>query len=449
VFIGAASAQLHSPVDPVTYATDLECGGCILGGYNFCMKALDAFQITTTEPEMKCCRDATCAEASNKQWSCSSAYKDQSYSLEMCPFNTNHCGAKAIPFATQGSSDVTIEISEMDRGETCCYSIETECGAPGFEGLDGNAGADELVFDFHMIKEFQFLASDTSRSSAKSQTLASLIDSTVGLFDGSTTTGPTTNPFAGLSDIFGGSGSTTDPFAGISNILGGSGSTTDPFAGISSALGSIGDFSSIIGGITDSFLGGTSLNVNEILDDVLGSGFESFTASSLIDLIPAAELTPEVRTLLESLFASGRDFGIDDVLDVLGENSPVSTLANGDSFSAASILKDLREVFPYKVSTDDINTAISQFEESLGRIPSIDEIASQIENINQVLKTKLKPIIKEVTDLTTDIEVRLTSPPQIGFPPRNFQAAADPLATTSDMVSARQVGITVSAAFGQ
>ena len=148
------AALVREAIDPATYSADLKCGGCINAGYNFCVQAVDGFEIAAgaTPPATKCCRDETCAEATTSlDWTCSSSYADQTYSLEMCPFKKDNCGPKKT-HTVDTEGDFTIDIAQMDRGETCMYHIKTNCGAPAFSA----PANDDAVVDILMIKTFEF-----------------------------------------------------------------------------------------------------------------------------------------------------------------------------------------------------------------------------------------------------------------------------------------------------
>jgi hypothetical protein len=79
----------------ITHSTDLKCGQCIKGGYNFCFKGNDSQQFNNaTDVESECCSDTTCAKNTDTDYTCSSIYSDTDYALTMCPFKKSKCGSK-------------------------------------------------------------------------------------------------------------------------------------------------------------------------------------------------------------------------------------------------------------------------------------------------------------------------------------------------------------------
>lgn len=122
------------------YKDQLGCGACIKGGWNFCFKGTDAQVVEDTEPQKKCCEDATeakCPEVVDPSWSCSSSYADQDYALTFCPFKKKKCGDTAE--VTFGESDVNktqeIKVANLAAGESCSFKIKAQCNSPAFQAL--------------------------------------------------------------------------------------------------------------------------------------------------------------------------------------------------------------------------------------------------------------------------------------------------------------------------
>lgn len=71
----------------VTYASNLSCGLCTMGGFVFCVTGNDA-QIYTTAPTQYCCKNSTnCSYVNNTAYTCTNSYADQAYSLYTCPMS--------------------------------------------------------------------------------------------------------------------------------------------------------------------------------------------------------------------------------------------------------------------------------------------------------------------------------------------------------------------------
>ena len=88
--LGVAQSQT------ITYDANLKCGQCIKGSFVFCVKG-DAGAVVAsggTEPQKKCCQDATCAEVSDATWKCSNTYSSKEFAVTMCPQRQAKCGAK-------------------------------------------------------------------------------------------------------------------------------------------------------------------------------------------------------------------------------------------------------------------------------------------------------------------------------------------------------------------
>lgn len=144
----------------ITYATTLECGPCILGGYNFCTKKatmsyfskLDR-QYTRADTAAMCCPVGSTACNNSERtpvtvnnsadWTCfnlpsattaSNAYSFTAKSLELaaCPFEETICGVKReFSFTAIGGTE-DISLRSIANGSVCSYVIKTSAGAPNF-----------------------------------------------------------------------------------------------------------------------------------------------------------------------------------------------------------------------------------------------------------------------------------------------------------------------------
>ena len=93
-----------------------------------------------------CCKDAaSCTQLNTKEYNCSSNYTDKTYAQMFCPFNTKACGQKKdIEFSGEGEK-LTINITNLTKGETCFYSVRAKCGAPAFK-LNQNVSGVEIQY---------------------------------------------------------------------------------------------------------------------------------------------------------------------------------------------------------------------------------------------------------------------------------------------------------------
>ena len=74
----------------VTYAANLSCGLCTLGGYVYCVTGSDN-QVAAAVPATTaqyCCKNSTnCTYVNNTAYTCTSSYADMGYSLYTCPIS--------------------------------------------------------------------------------------------------------------------------------------------------------------------------------------------------------------------------------------------------------------------------------------------------------------------------------------------------------------------------
>ena len=155
--VGGASA-----FDIVTIAQNknLECGSCILGGYNFCtLKTTMSYYSKLTSAYTRDQNTAVCCPVGKTEckntaddtvvnnsalWTCfnlpsattaSNAYAFDAKSLMLaaCPFEETVCGAtREFSYDTIGSTGA-ITLTALTKGSACNYLIKATKGAPNFE----------------------------------------------------------------------------------------------------------------------------------------------------------------------------------------------------------------------------------------------------------------------------------------------------------------------------
>ncbi len=115
----------------ITYATTLNCGQCIMGGFVYCTTAEERVEVAEDEtaPSGYCCQDETCSYTSNSAYNCSSSYSDQDYAMHICPFPKGKCGGKHEKMEKEPSdSETEVDIKPMKKGDVCFYKMENKCG---------------------------------------------------------------------------------------------------------------------------------------------------------------------------------------------------------------------------------------------------------------------------------------------------------------------------------
>ena len=125
------------PKNNVTYATNLTCGQCIVGGYVYCVSGAEAQQVTTlpSSPNGQyCCRNSSnCTYVNNTAWSCSNAYAFEGYGFFTCPLSTTYCGKTFnFNFKAVGNTTTFNITSGLPKGQACVYTLKAQCGAPAF-----------------------------------------------------------------------------------------------------------------------------------------------------------------------------------------------------------------------------------------------------------------------------------------------------------------------------
>ena len=82
----------------VAFASTLGCGDCVIGGFIYCVKGNENWEVTAplTSSNGVCCKDkSSCSFITNNQYNCTSAYANSTYSKHVCPFNKNQCGSSS------------------------------------------------------------------------------------------------------------------------------------------------------------------------------------------------------------------------------------------------------------------------------------------------------------------------------------------------------------------
>lgn len=118
VIIGL-SAVFGVPTKTIAWSESLNCGQCIMGGYNFCMQAYDGVivQAGGSLPTSKCCVDNQCPEVNITSWSCSSTYSNVSYALTFCPQEQSKCGTtQHVQVPGEGSKVAINSVTDLLAG---------------------------------------------------------------------------------------------------------------------------------------------------------------------------------------------------------------------------------------------------------------------------------------------------------------------------------------------
>ena len=71
----------------LAYNANLNCGQCIMAGFNFCFEGKDAAPMALNSPAVTstCCENNLCPESTDDTYSCSSSYTNLDYAITMCP----------------------------------------------------------------------------------------------------------------------------------------------------------------------------------------------------------------------------------------------------------------------------------------------------------------------------------------------------------------------------
>ena len=72
-----SSSKADSAPSNVDYSSDLGCGLCILSNYTYCVQGPHIGAEVSAIPASYCCKDASCAQASDPKWACSDKFEHQ------------------------------------------------------------------------------------------------------------------------------------------------------------------------------------------------------------------------------------------------------------------------------------------------------------------------------------------------------------------------------------
>lgn len=97
------------------------------------------------KPPATCCEDDTCPESSDATFTCSMTYSDLDYALTMCPQRKNKCGDKQDLEIQEGETQ-TVEVVNLEAGETCTYKVKSDCGSPAFKMEEGPTDGVDISF---------------------------------------------------------------------------------------------------------------------------------------------------------------------------------------------------------------------------------------------------------------------------------------------------------------
>lgn len=109
----------------INYNQTLSCGECILGNYIFCVAGPENYT-GAVAPKTTCCKDyASCKEAKNTTYTCSSKYNGTQYTifdkLKVCPYNA-HCGNQVL--SLNGADDSQcLRLNTIKKGSSCVYRV--------------------------------------------------------------------------------------------------------------------------------------------------------------------------------------------------------------------------------------------------------------------------------------------------------------------------------------
>ena len=141
----------------VLFSADLRCGKCVSNGYNFCFEGTDSLAYDDSNPpQMICCQDTSCPQATNSSWTCSKSYADQEYALTFCPQRKSKCGENQVEvFEDNVNFTRYVEPWNLADGETCTYMVKALCHAPSFKytGGRGMAGSTNTYVTFIEYKK--------------------------------------------------------------------------------------------------------------------------------------------------------------------------------------------------------------------------------------------------------------------------------------------------------
>lgn len=103
-----------------------------------------------------CCQDtsSTCRQYTDATYSCSGVYADADYAKTFCPFVREKCGDKEkIEFSeTSVNETQQISVSNLNKGDTCCYKVKSKCNSPAFRVIDKELGMNDSSVEISFIE---------------------------------------------------------------------------------------------------------------------------------------------------------------------------------------------------------------------------------------------------------------------------------------------------------
>jgi hypothetical protein len=154
----------------IPFNATLGCGGCIKGGYIYCIPGAEGSDPASWgSSKAICCKDNnTCPALSNNTYNCSNKYTSPILAKAMCPFRKASCGNNsAFGFDNTGESQsITINLTE---GETCTYMVQTMCGVPSVEVAESSANFSAVGMLMEMV---DFDQDDLNMTSSNSTTMS-------------------------------------------------------------------------------------------------------------------------------------------------------------------------------------------------------------------------------------------------------------------------------------
>ena len=146
---GRVAPKVYDDDLKVVFNANLGCGACIRFGYVFCIPGAEGSDTPSWGAGKKavCCKDDTCPQVKDTaNFNCSNSYTDPMLAKSICPFRKASCGNNtAFDFDAVGQKqDINIT---LNKGETCTYQIEADCGLPAFKPND-TAGFDIETIDY-------------------------------------------------------------------------------------------------------------------------------------------------------------------------------------------------------------------------------------------------------------------------------------------------------------
>lgn len=132
---------------PLAHSETLRCDECIRSGFNFCIQSVERKVLAPgeAEPARKCCLDATCSEATNVAWTCSSSFSDPVMARSVCPFKKSQCGGVPDILLNNTGEAVNVDVN-LAGGEMCMFNMRAKCGMPAFKPEGTNLDCVDIQF---------------------------------------------------------------------------------------------------------------------------------------------------------------------------------------------------------------------------------------------------------------------------------------------------------------